>query len=60
MAAEGCAIAAWRVAASEGVNGAATGWPRKDAPADKWDEREDQRQWGRDRMAAEGSAGPSA
>ena len=39
--------------AATGVNGAATGWPRKVVVA-LYQPVPDQRQWGRDRMAAEG------
>ena len=54
MAAEGAAGRPGAAgAALPGVNGAAAGWPRKDAGPDG-QRRPCQRQWGRGRMAAEG------
>ena len=41
---------------SPGVNGAATGWPRKVLHATAAEPVQLERQWGRDRLAAEGRA----
>ena len=42
------------MAGARRVNGAATGWPRKDGLVAHGGVGDNPRQWGRDRMAAEG------